>query len=105
MNIYTLNISVCKKAAATTILISFDKNKKDKVRKVLNVQRGRRAVVALFAVVPQSFCWKPEQPLLCPSRRRRLDGVQTWSFVGSCHSSARSGLLGSRPLEVPDLFD
>lgn len=108
---------MCKKAAASIIFSYFCWRKKNEKRKIIIKcsLRSRGAGNFLmswygyvgFSFVSSIFVQIPEQQLLMgPLGRRRLDGVQTWSWwllPPPLHPS--SGLLGGRPLEIPDLFD
>lgn len=61
-----------------------------------------------FSFVSSISVQKPEQQLLMgPLSRRCLEVVQTWSWwlLPPPPLSHPSGLLGGRPLQVPDLFD
>lgn len=115
--LYTLHVSMCKKAAASIIFSYFFWRKKTEKRKniIKCSLRSRGAGNFLmswygyvgFSFVSSIFVQKPEQQLLMgPLSRHRLDGVQTWSWwLLPPHLHPSSGLLRGRPLEVPDLFD
>lgn len=109
---------MCKKAAASIIFSYFFWRKKTEKRKKKRIKCSLRSRGAGdfpmswygyvgFSFVSSIFVQKPEQQLLMgPLSRRCLDVVQTWSWwLLPPPLYPFSGLLGGRPLEVPDLFD